>query len=83
MKLQHNGSGESSEDLISLIIALWRRHKEEEERKEASRGKRAGGRDVIKEVHEPGGTGVSPVGLSTLTPPHAHRAAAKNAPVRW
>lgn len=40
MKLQHNSSGESSEDLISLIIALWRRHKEEEERKEASRGKR-------------------------------------------
>lgn len=39
MKLQHNSSGESSEDLISLIIALWRRHKEEEERKEASRGK--------------------------------------------
>lgn len=32
MKLQHNSSGESSEDLISLITALWRRHKEEEER---------------------------------------------------
>lgn len=32
MKLRHNSSGESSEDLISLIIALWRRHEEEEER---------------------------------------------------
>lgn len=37
MKLQHNSSGESSEDLISLIIAVWRegeRHKEEEEEEE-------------------------------------------------
>lgn len=36
------------------------------------RGKRRAeerGRDVIKEVGEPGGAGVSPGGLSTLTPP--------------
>lgn len=40
MKLQHNSSGESSEDLISLIIAVWRegeRHKEEEEEEERER----------------------------------------------
>lgn len=71
MKLLRNSSGESSEDLISLIIAQWRRRgeEEEEERKEASRGKR--GRGVIKEVHAPGGAGVSPAGLST-PPPHTH-----------
>lgn len=35
MKLQHNSSGDSSEDLISLIIAVWReRLKEEEEERE-------------------------------------------------
>lgn len=48
MKLQHNSSAESSEDLISLIIALWRRHKEEEEeegREEASGGRRGEGDD--------------------------------------
>lgn len=36
------------------------------------RGKRRAeerGRDVLKEVREPGGAGVSPAGLSTLTPP--------------
>lgn len=42
MKLQHNSSGDSSEDLISLIIAVWReRPKEEEEReREAEERKR-------------------------------------------
>lgn len=35
MKLQHNSSGDSSEDLISLIIAVRReRLKEEEEERE-------------------------------------------------
>lgn len=28
---------------------------------------------MIKEVDEPGGAGRSPVGLSTLTPPHAEK----------
>ncbi len=39
MKLQHNSSGESSEDLIALIIAVQRergegKHEEEEEESE-------------------------------------------------
>lgn len=45
MKLQHNSSGESSEDLIALIIAECRERKgkhEEEERREQMRRKQAG-----------------------------------------
>ena len=42
MKLQHNSSGESSEDLIALIIAVWReggrgREKEREDKREGER----------------------------------------------
>lgn len=35
---------------------------------------------MIKEVDEPGGAGGSPVGLSTLTPPHAGRKKQKQLP---
>lgn len=34
MKLQHNSSGDSSEDLISLIIAVRRERLKEEEEEE-------------------------------------------------
>lgn len=47
MKLQHNSSGESSEDLIALIIAVRRERergkgKHEEEEEEGSRGEESG-----------------------------------------
>lgn len=72
MKLQHNSSGESSEDLIALIIAVRRERErerkgkheeEEEERKEGSRGEESRS-DVIEElVREPDVAGVIQVCL--------------------
>lgn len=61
MKLQHNSSGESSEDLIALIIAVHRerrererqrgkgKHEEQEERERRQAGERRKerGSDVI------------------------------------
>lgn len=39
---------------------------------------------MIKEVGEPGGAGVSPAGLPTLTPPpHAQLTVAKDASACW
>lgn len=67
MKLQHNSSGESSEDLIALIIAVRREGKESMKRrrrkeKEGSREEESGkerGSDVIEEpVREPDVAGV-------------------------
>lgn len=46
MKLQHNSSGESSEDLIALIIAVRRERErgkgKHEEEEEGSRGEESG-----------------------------------------
>lgn len=45
MKLQHNSSGESSEDLIALIIAVHREREREKERENTkSRRKEKGGK---------------------------------------
>lgn len=40
MKLRHNGSGESSEDLIALIIAVQREGRESMKRRRKKRERR-------------------------------------------
>lgn len=53
MKLQHNSSGESSEDLIALIIAVRREREREQERKAWVEG---GRRKKTREAEEKKGS---------------------------
>lgn len=53
MKLQHNSSGESSEDLIALIIAVRREREREQKRKAWAEGER---RKKTREAEEKKGS---------------------------
>lgn len=68
MKLQHNSSGESSEDLIALIIAVQRRKEKGGERRRRKQQRKR----VEEQVGEPDVAGVIQVFFHLLAPRRQH-----------